>query len=334
MPEHLFLGIEIGGTKLQLGLGRGDGRILAFDRRTIEPARGAEGILAQIDAMAGPMLSSWDDGHEAIAAVGIGFGGPVDSGRGVVSTSHQVSGWDRFPLAAWIMERLSVPLVTLQNDADTAGLGEAWFGAGVGFSPLLYVTVGSGIGGGLIIDGEIYRGGGKGAMEIGHLEVALCSDYGLEITTVERVASGWAIGAKGRDDARRLLGEGQTGLVLNLADGNPDQITAAHVGEAARQGDPQAANHIRSAVAAMVQALNHTVTLVAPRRIILGGGVSLMGERLWLDPIRQQMMNTGFAPFQGTFDIVPAALGELVVIHGALASARTLVSEVPGRAYL
>jgi len=69
MPEHLFLGIEIGGTKLQLGLGRGDGRILALERRAIEPARGAEGILTQIDAMAGPMLSSWGDGHEAIAAV-------------------------------------------------------------------------------------------------------------------------------------------------------------------------------------------------------------------------------------------------------------------------
>ena len=246
MPEPLLLGIEIGGTKLQLGLGRGDGRILALERRAIEPARGAEGILAQIDAMAGPLLSSWGDGHEAIAAVGIGFGGPVDSERGVVTTSHQVAGWDGFPLAAWVRERLGVPLVALQNDADTAGLGEAWFGAGAGFSPLLYVTVGSGIGGGLIIDGEIYRGSGAGAMEIGHLEVVLRSDIGLEIMTLESVASGWSIGARAREDARRLLREGRTAnLLLRLADGDPDRITAAHVAEAARQGDPEAASIIK-----------------------------------------------------------------------------------------
>lgn len=331
MSDPLLLGIEIGGTKLQLGLGRGDGRILAFERRAIEPARGAEGILAQIDAMARPLLSTWGDGHEAIAAAGIGFGGPVDSGRGVVITSHQVAGWDGFPLVRWIRERLGIPLAALQNDADTAGLGEAWFGAGAGFSPLLYVTVGSGIGGGLIIDGEVYRGGGSGAMEIGHLEVALRSDAGLEITTLEKVASGWSLGARAREDARRLLREGRTGnLLLRLADDDPDQITAAHVAEAARRGDPEAASLIRRAVGAMAQALNHAITLVAPRRIILGGGVSLMGEDLWFGPIRQQLAKNVFAPFRGTFDIVPAALGELVVVHGALASARSLV---PHRAF-
>lgn len=327
MPEPLFLGIEIGGTKLQLGLGRGDGHILAFERLTIEPARGAEGILAQIDATAGPLLSSLGDGHDPIVAVGIGFGGPVDTDRGIVSTSHQVAGWDGFPLVGWIRERFGVPLVTLQNDADTAGLGEAWFGAGAGISPLLYVTVGSGIGGGLIIDGEIYRGSGRGAMEIGHLEVALPSDAGLVITTLESVSSGWSIGARAREEARRLLREERTGILLGLADGLPDQITAVHVAEAARQGDPEAASLIGRAVDAIVQALSHAVTLVAPRRIILGGGVSRMGTELWCDPIRRRLANKVFPPFRGTYDIVPAALGEMVVVHGALVLARS--SEYP-----
>ena len=325
MPEPLFLGIEIGGTKLQLGLGRGDGCILAFERRAIEPARGAEGILAQIDAIAGPLLHSLGGGYEPVAAVGIGFGGPVDTERGVVITSHQVAGWDGFPLAGWIRERIGVPLVSLQNDADTAGLGEAWFGAGVGFSPLLYVTIGSGIGGGLILDGEIYRGSGAGAMEIGHLQVVLQSKAGLEIRTLESVASGWSIGARARDDVRRLLSEGRTGnLLLDLVDGDPDQITAAHVAKAAIAGDPEAKSHIHEAVNAMAQALNHAVMMVAPRRIVLGGGVTLMEEELWLDPIRRQLSNCVFRPFSGTFEIIPAALGEAVVVHGALAMARSL----------
>ncbi len=332
-PDPLLLGIEIGGTKLQLGLGRGDGRILALERRAIEPARGAEGILAQIYATTGPLLTSWGDGQEAIAAVGIGFGGPVDAEQGVVTTSHQVAGWDGFPLASWVRGRLGVPLVALQNDADTAGLGEAWFGAGAGISPLLYVTIGSGIGGGLIIDGEIYRGSGAGAMEIGHLEVVLRSDVGLETMTLESVASGWSIGSGAREDARRLLREGRTtNLLLRLVDGDPDRITAVHVAEAARQADPLAASTLKRAVDAIAQALNHAVTLVAPRRIILGGGVSLIGEELWLEPIRQQLASIVFAPFRGTFDIVPAALGEPVVIHGALASARALVRKDGGNA--
>ncbi len=164
-----LLGIEIGGTKLQLGLGRGDGVIVALERRTVNPAQGAEGIRTQIKDALRVLLEANSDKLGLPQSVGIGFGGPVDAARGVVVTSHQVNGWDAFPLASWVRETLNIPSVSLQNDADTAALGEARFGAGVGFSPVLYVTIGSGIGGGLIVDGSIYRGNGAGAVEIGHL---------------------------------------------------------------------------------------------------------------------------------------------------------------------
>ena len=107
--------------------------------------------------------------------MGVGFGGPVDAARGRTQTSYQVEGWTDFPLADWLSENLGVPAVVVQNDADTAGLAEARFGAGKGCSPLLYLTIGSGIGGALILDGQIYRGGGLGAVEIGHLEVPVLS---------------------------------------------------------------------------------------------------------------------------------------------------------------
>ncbi len=326
METPRLLGIEIGGTKLQLGLGGGDGRIEALERRTVNPEDGAEGVRAQLAAAIEPLLDRVDlePGPGAIAAVGVGFGGPVDVERGIVSTSHQIDGWERFPLADWLRRLLAVDRVAIQNDADTAGLAEARFGAGVGFSPVLYVTIGSGIGGGLIIDGKIYRGAGAGAMEVGHLWVIDRSDADLGVVTLEKAASGWAIAASARAYAERLSGEGQANNwdVLVRARGNPAAITTKDVAAAAADGDRGACLLLDRAVHAMAHGLAQAVTLVAPRRIILGGGVSLIGEDLWLAPIRAQLDHLVFPPFRGRFDLVGATLGEEVVVQGALSLAR------------
>src|SRR4051794_7950966 len=127
-----------------------------------------------------------------LRGVGIGFGGPVDDATRTVIKSHQIEGWDGFPLADWIGELVSLPAV-LGNDADVAGLAEALFGAGKGLSPIFYITIGSGIGGGLIINGEIYRGVGRGAAEIGHLKVGVFTGTGVAVSTLEERASGWGI---------------------------------------------------------------------------------------------------------------------------------------------
>jgi glucokinase len=215
-----------------------------------------------------------------------------------------------------------VPSVILHNDAATAALGESRFGAGVGFSPLLYVTIGSGVGGGLIIDGRIYEGGGAGAIEIGHLWVVDRTSADLDVLRLEDIASGWAIAQTARDFASRHVRDSRSGWkVLELAGGDAERITAATVAEAARQGDQEALLILNKAAGAMANALNQAVTLLAPRRIILGGGVSLIGEDLWLAPIRNQLAIAVFPPFRGSFDVVPAALGEEVVVHGALALA-------------
>jgi glucokinase len=321
-----LLGIEIGGTKLQLGLGHGDGRILALERRTIVPAEGAAGILGQITEAVGPLLARAGVGAQrgGVEAVGVGFGGPVDAEQGVVTTSHQIEGWDGFPLARWLRETLGVETVAIQNDADTAGLAEARFGAGVGCSPVLYVTVGSGIGGGLILNRRIYRGAGAGALEIGHLWVIDRSESDLGVVLLEKAASGWAIGESARAYARRLIdqGRGNDWSVLVRVGGRPEAITAKDLAEAAREGDLEAKLLLDRAVQAMAHGLRQAVTLLAPRRIILGGGVSLIGEDLWLEPIRRQLDATVFPPFRGTFDLVAAQLGEEVVVHGALALAR------------
>jgi glucokinase len=213
----------------------------------------------------------------------------------------------------------------LGNDADVAGLAEALFGAGKGLSPIFYMTIGSGIGGGLIIHGEIYRGIGRGAAEIGHLSF---SNLGEEPTfyranVLEAKASGWAIERWAREivcDKDHPQGNPQQGI-LRAAGGRREQITARHVRIAAEQGDPNAHVILSSAVDWLTVAICQAIVLLCPRRFIIGGGVALMGEDLLFRPLRLRVARYVFPPFAGCYDIVPAALGEEVVVHGALALA-------------
>jgi glucokinase len=326
MAKRWLLGIEIGGTKLQLGIGQGQGTISALDRLAVEPSCGAAGILDQIETAFPALLRKSSISTAQIEAIGVGFGGPVDAWNGRIQRSYQIAGWDDFPLTSWLSEHLGVPLVVVENDADAAGLAESRFGAGFGYSPVLYVTVGSGIGGALIVDDRIYRGAGHGAAEIGHLLVPDITPFGTSMQELEHAASGWAIASAARDLARRMLQEGRPDwVVLTNVRGQPEEITAAAVAQAAACGDRDSEAILERARRAIAFALTQAITLLAPRRIVIGGGVSLIGENHWFEPIRRLVKAEVMEPFRGRLDIVPAALGETVVIHGALALARDAV---------
>lgn len=320
-----YLGIEIGGTKLQLGIGPGDGTIAALWRDTVEPEKGAEGIRKQIVAAVPELLKQAKLTRTQLAGVGIGFGGPVDDKTRCIIKSHQIAGWDNFPLADWISELVGLP-AALGNDADVGGLAEAHFGAGKGFDPIFYITIGSGIGGGLVINGDIYRGSGRGAAEIGHLRFDLSGDLRKPKPQIlEHLASGWAV----QDRARRILA---------LAEDHPDahdaqasclrslrvleELTTRDIGEAAARGDEFARKLIDFQIHYLAEAICQVITLLCPRRIVIGGGASLMGEKVLFEPLRRQVAERVFACFAGCCEIVPAALGEAVVVHGALALAR------------
>src|SRR5689334_12675375 len=138
------LGIEIGGTKLQIAAGSGEqAEFVHFWRGKIDPAKQSAGIRAQIAAGVEQLLSEAKIPRDQVAGIGISFGGPVDTNRGMTMVSHQVDGWENFPLVQWVQDNLHLPAV-LHNDADSAALAEARFGAGRGFDPVLYITVGSG----------------------------------------------------------------------------------------------------------------------------------------------------------------------------------------------
>jgi glucokinase len=318
----VYLGIEIGGTKLQLGVGAGDGVLAGLWRGTVDVAAGPEGIRRQITAALPELLERSGIDRAQLKGVGIGFGGPVDDETRTIIKSHQITGWDGFPLAEWIADLTGLPAV-LGNDADVAGLAEALFGAGKGLSPIFYVTIGSGIGGGLIINGEIYQGCGRGAAEIGHLHVIgdphSCFG-GIEPCALEELASGWAIQKQADDLAWKGLARGS--LMLGSVRGESQFITAQHVAQAAEEGDELANSILQNARVALAEAICHVITLLCPRRIVIGGGVSLMGQQLLFHPVRNLVAERIFKPFAGLTDIVPAALGEEVVVHGALALAR------------
>ena len=318
-----LLGIEVGGTKLQVGLGRADGRLVDLERLRVEPALGNQAILEQIRTGFERLVSRQRISHEQVQAVGVGFGGPVDVASGRIRESFQVPGWTEFPLADWLRQNLGIPLAVIHNDADTAGFAEARLGAGVGFSPLLYLTIGSGIGGALILDGQIYRGAGLGAAEIGHLEIPEWTPDGLRTWQLEEISSGWGIARQASRDAAIHDTEASSDwVVLARAHGVREAITAEFVAEAAGNGDSRALVILDRARRALAFALRQAIALIAPRRIILGGGVSLIGETLWFAPIRRLVEEQVFPPFRGSYDIVPASLGEQVVVHGALALAQ------------
>lgn len=316
----MFLGIEIGGTKLQLGVGPGDGHTFVdFVRLDVDIARGSAGIRDQI-ATVGPELVR----KHGVQRVGYGFGGPVFGSRGVVQTSHQVAGWDQFPLVEWTQERLGVP-TRLGNDCDVAALAEATYGAGRAARTVFYITVGTGIGGGLVIDRKIHGTDRPAAAEIGHLRP------GLEATTahftVESRAAGPAIAARVQRWLSELVDEDLVNAaarqLLSVVDGQIAKLTTKQIAEAAALGNVLARKSYQDATTVLGWAIAQMMTLIAPDIVIVGGGVSLVGEEVFFEPLRESVDGYSFPPLRGQCPVVPAALGESVVVHGALALAAT-----------
>jgi glucokinase len=338
----MFLGIEIGGTKLQLGVGQGDSaELIALERRVIDPRRGAAGILEQIESATTALLQK-----HPVTRIGIGFGGPVDAVSGKAVKSHQVPGWDGFPLVAWCRDAFNLPAV-IGNDCDVAAIAEARYGAGQNAGSVFYVTVGTGIGGGFVVQGKLHGAGRPAASEIGHLRPGLHADQ--PEMTVESLAAGPGIAAlaiarvTGQSkplemlrrsgpidrhhlrqqiaDARQTDAEYLADLV-NRASGDPEAITAPLVAQAAAEGNAVACEVLEHALQALGWAIAQVITLLAPEVVVVGGGVSLIGEQFFFGPLREEVGRYVFPPLAGSFRLAPAELGELVVVHGAIALAR------------
>ncbi|MGL4420587.1 MAG: ROK family protein [Gemmataceae bacterium] len=292
----MFLAVEIGGSKLQLGLGPRAGELHNQWRGTIDPKAGASGILQQLQQAIPPFLQNAAGAD--LRGIGVGFGGPTDDTTQSTIKSHQVEGWENFPLAQWFHDQFKVPTVVM-NDADTAGLAEAMAGAGANKRHVFYITAGSGVGGGFIINQTVYRGNGRGAAEIGHLKLIVGTSRG----TLEEFASGWGIE---KEYQKRT--------------GSKDRVPLPEIAKRNAAGDAEASSAIGRAVVAMAQGISTMTTLLCPDVVVIGGGVSLLGET-YFDALRSEVASRTFEPFAGQTEILPAVFGEDVVLHGALALA-------------
>ena len=308
------------------------------------PRRNADGILAQIAEVGRQLVEQFD-----VRAIGVGFGGPIDSQTGVVTKSHQIAGWERFPLGAWCAEHLGRPAV-IGNDCDLAALAEAECGAGEGRGRVFYVTVGTGVGGGFVVDGQLQGRGRPAISEIGHLRPGLARSR--PDATVESIASGWGIEAAvrcclspwtppndppaaGQSAAATIplsrwleqissTGHRHEADLIERCGGDPQRLTAQTIAGAAADGNQVALRVIRHATTCLGWAVAQVITLVAPEVVVIGGGVSLMDAALFLDPVRRQTQRYVFPSLADSYAIVPAALGEEVVVHGAIRLAQTI----------
>lgn len=315
----MFLGIEIGGTKLQLGVGRGDGSdFVAFERRDVDIARGGQGIRDQIRDVGRQLVAS----HK-IERAAYGFGGPIFGSRGIVQTSHQVAGWDQFPLSEWTERELGIP-TKLGNDCDVAALAEACFGAARGADSVFYVTVGTGIGGGLVFKRQIHGTDRPASAEIGHLRPGLSATTSKQTIESQAAGPGIAIATRARLEAMRQAGEATPDWddLRERCEGDFQQLTTKSIGEAAMAGNQLAIEQYAAAMQVLGWGIAQLITLVAPEVVVVGGGVSLVGEEIFFAPLRAAVQQYVFPPLRESFRLVPAALGESVVVHGALALAR------------
>ena len=258
-----LLGIEIGGTKLQLALGDAAGGIHRRFRFAVDRDRGAAGIRERIASTLAEVRTG-----ARLAALGVGFGGPVDWRTGRICCSHHVSGWSDFPLGDWLRELSGAP-VAVDNDANVAALGEARIGAGRGQDPVLYVTLGSGVGGGLVCGGAIYHGAPPGEVEIGHVRLDRAG------STVESRCSGWAVDRR----IREWIAARPDCLLARLA-GPQTGGEARHLGAALAAGDADARRLLDETAADLAFGLSHAVHLLHPAVVVLGGGLALVGEPL------------------------------------------------------
>jgi len=313
----LILALDFGGTKLAAATVEPGAR--AFRARASMPSppnKSAEADREIILALAKEVL-----GGKRPAAVGVSFGGPVR--EGVVLLSHHVPDWEDFPLAEWLREHFGVP-AAVENDANAAALGEWRYGAGRGTRHFLYVTVSTGIGGGIVIGGRLYRGADSLAGEIGHMVVdpggprCTCGRRGC----LEAFSAGPAIARRARELLASHHRSGEGRIILELVGGDPSRITAREVAMAAARGDPLAAEILREAGEALGFGLAQAIALLNPERVALGGGVVKAGEP-FLAHVRKAANAWAFPGAR--VEIALAELGDDAPLWGAAALAQDLL---------
>jgi glucokinase len=314
MVEKLIVGVDLGGTQIRAALADDEGRILRRASCLTLAEEGLKPVMGRIKGAIYEVMGATE--REQLQGIGIVAPGLVDPWKGIIRGSPNLPGWKSVPLKALLEREFGLPVV-VGNDANLAALAEQRFGAGQGVSDLIYITVSTGIGGGIIAGNRLLLGAQGFAAEVGHQTIEAqgprckCGNVGC----LEVLAAGPAIARC----ARELIRTGVGTAIADLVDGDLDKITARVVSQAAQAGDPVAIELFRQAGFYIGVGIVNLLHLFNPGLIVIGGGVAKAGALLF-EPIRATVRERAMASYYWeNTPIVPATLGDDVGLLGAVA---------------
>lgn len=321
MQEPFVIAIDIGGTSFRVALADATAQII---ERNSEPTRATEGSERGLERIIETIRKTAAVvGMEKVKAIAVAAAGPIDPQTGVILTPPSLPTWHNVRLKTTLEQAFDIP-VWVENDADMAAVGERQFGAGRGYDRVVYMTVSTGIGGGIVLDGQVLRGSKVSAAELGHIvidpngPVCNCGGRGH----VEVMASGTAIARMARE---RISSGGRTAMAQHCGN-DLSKLTAADVVDAARNGDQLAIEVMNEAGTNLGMAIASIVHIVDPDVVIIGGGVSNAGGLL-LEPVRRSFAERAMADFRNRTKIVRSELGDDSGLRGAVVFALDQLSQ-------
>ncbi len=305
------IGVDVGGTNVKLALVDMNGKIVYSNTTPTRADLGYEHSIANIQTAIEELMKETSSNKENIEAIGFGFPGQIDYQNGIVRLLPNMPGWVEIPVAKIMEEKFQIQ-TKLDNDVRVATLGELKYGAGKGCNNLVCITVGTGIGSGLVLNGKLVRGAKNAAGEIGHIKMTMgdgpicgCGDYGC----FEAYASGPSIVA----EAKEYIKGGKSSKFKELA---TEELSPYIVAQAALQGDA-VAKRIYSKMGEIIGlGLTSVINLLNPERVIIGGGVADAGDILF-NPIRETVAKRAMPIQAQSVEIVPAQLGNTAGVIGA-----------------
>ena len=316
-----ILGVDLGGTNIVVGTVAENGtQVLGVRSDSTRPEEGADAVVGRIARLCQESIAdAAAAGVPAIAISGVGIGspGPLDREKGLVLITPNL-GWTNFPLRERVSAAIGLP-ATLDNDANCAVLGEWWMGAGRGSRYLVGMTIGTGIGGGIVIDGRLYHGASDAAGEIGHTTIdstgrrCKCGNYGC----IEAYASGPAIAAR----AVEGIEAGAESSLPGFVGGDLSRVTAQTVYECAHAGDEYANEVVRDTAKFLGAGIANLINIFNPDTLVILGGVTLAGDRLFT-PLRSEVKRRAFKPSVERCRILPGELPGTAGVVGAAATFR------------
>ena len=318
--QRYIIGVDLGGTNIVAGAMPEDGsREIAMRSEPTRAQQGAEAVVDRIarmiDTVIAETIAETNAKREDFAGVGIGSPGPLDRERGIVIVTPNL-GWRNFPLRDEVSKRVGLP-ASLDNDANCATLGEWWCGAAKGGRHVIGITIGTGIGGGLILDGRRFHGASDVAGEIGHTAIdstgrrCNCGNYGC----LEAYASGPAIAER----AREALAGGEPSILLKMVDDDLGQITAQLVYDAAKKDDDVARQVVRETANFLGAGVANLLNIFNPDVVVIAGGVTQAGAPLF-EPLRAEVRRRAFRPAVEACKILPGTLRGSAGVVGAVAT--------------